>query len=600
MTAAVGETFGVSANPATDRLVHRRSTLLDTIAARTQDVFRPIVNAYSGTLHGVEAILAGDDVAIEQWRNEAAALGCTLEVETILQNRALARFATEGRELGAKLFIELDHRLIADPRFRPAAFMESAHRLGVASSQLCLALSEAQTALDADRVQGIFRNGQAVPSISISNFGAGHSGLRLLQQSRPEYVKLDGTLITGIEADQAKRVFLSAIVNLSHVLGVPVIADGIETQAAFWICCEIGCEMVQGPFIAEATADLSRLPSRFNSVSAANRANRRDRSDWIPRLRQELDMVAPLVSTAPMEEVLQAFRADPARVFFPVIDPQGLPCGLLQERDLKSFVFSPYGREILTNTATRVKLDKFLSPCLTADINTPIDRLVGAFARHDHNAAIVIVENGGYLGMLPANALIRLMNERSLIKAQNENPLTGLPGNATIDAYIADACAAADWTWHLAYFDLNYFKPFNDHFGFRQGDRAILMFADLLRTRLKDADVFIGHIGGDDFFAGMRDGDPAVIRTRILALIAKFGADVASFYDVETRRAGFMAGLNRDGEPTRFPLLSVSCALLTLPVGSRERGLDAIGAMLAELKKQAKQAPDGLAAEDLR
>ena len=57
-----------------------------------------------------------------------------------------------------------------------------------------------------------------------------------------------------------------------------------------------------------------------------------------------------------------------------------------------------------------------------------------------------------------------------------------------------------------AYFDFDNFKPYNDRYGFRQGDRTILLFSDILKKTSGANKFFAGHIGGDDFFAGFRIG----------------------------------------------------------------------------------------------
>jgi len=58
----------------------------------------------------------------------------------------------------------------------------------------------------------------------------------------------------------------------------------------------------------------------------------------------------------------------------------------------------------------------------------------------------------------------------------------------------------------LVYFDFDNFKPYNDRYGFRQGDRTILLFSDILKKTSGANKFFAGHIGGDDFFAGFRIG----------------------------------------------------------------------------------------------
>src|SRR5438094_400768 len=50
----------------------------------------------------------------------------------------------------------------------------------------------------------------------------------------------------------------------------------------------------------------------------------------------------------------------------------------------------------------------------------------------------------------------------------------------------------------LLYVDIDRFKEFNDHYGFTRGDRVITMLAEVL-TCVAGEQLFVGHIGGDDF-----------------------------------------------------------------------------------------------------
>jgi len=184
------------------------------------------------------------------------------------------------------------------------------------------------------------------------------------------------------------------------------------------------------------------------------------------------------------------------------------------------------------------------------------------------------------------------MHERMLAMARDQNPLTKLPGNIMVANYMAEVLESDDRPQAFVHFDFDYFKPFNDRFGFRQGDRAITMFADLMRSRLAASDVFLGHIGGDDFFLGVRgEGTPRVIEA-LPAFILQFASDMASFYDADARRAGAIEGTDRNGTVHLVPLLSVSCGCAVVPSGVARPQLDALSAMLTGLKKRAKAAPE--------
>jgi EAL domain-containing protein (putative c-di-GMP-specific phosphodiesterase class I) len=85
---------------------------------------------------------------------------------------------------------------------------------------------------------------------ALDDFGQGYSGLRVLYELGPEVLKLDRFFISGIEADSAKRKIVSAVAGLARELGITVLAEGVETDAEFRLCAELGCDLAQGYFIS--------------------------------------------------------------------------------------------------------------------------------------------------------------------------------------------------------------------------------------------------------------------------------------------------------------------------------------------------------------
>jgi GGDEF domain-containing protein len=163
---------------------------------------------------------------------------------------------------------------------------------------------------------------------------------------------------------------------------------------------------------------------------------------------------------------------------------------------------------------------------------------------------------------------------------------------------MVDALESDERPQVFVHFDFDNFKPFNDRFGFRQGDRAITMFADLMRRRLAAGDVFLGHIGGDDFFLGAHGEAVLPVIDSLPAFIAQFASDMASFYDPEARRSGTIEATDRNGTVQFVPLLSVSCGRAIVGETSGRVNLDALSAMLADLKKRAKRSTEIIAIDD--
>jgi GGDEF domain-containing protein len=216
------------------------------------------------------------------------------------------------------------------------------------------------------------------------------------------------------------------------------------------------------------------------------------------------------------------------------------------------------------------------------------------FSHSRGDDGIIVTENLRYLGVLTTAALLEIMSEKQIQKAQDQNPLTELPGNLSIADFVAVAALDGDATRLFCYFDFDAFKPFNDCYGFRQGDKAITLFAALLRRHFGTGSSFLGHIGGDDFFAGITGREIAEIRPAIFRLLEDFRRDVAELYEPEARARGGIVGADRDGGERRYPLMRCSAAVLELPAGTVTAELDRIGATIAAIKSASKKTPDGL------
>ena len=99
--------------------------------------------------------------------------------------------------------------------------------------------------------------------LAIDDFGVGHGEMKLLCDYPVDYLKIDRHFISGIDKSPRKRHLVKNIVNMAHVLGIRVIAEGIETEAEFITCRESGVDLVQGWFIARPTTFVSELQPSY-------------------------------------------------------------------------------------------------------------------------------------------------------------------------------------------------------------------------------------------------------------------------------------------------------------------------------------------------
>jgi EAL domain-containing protein (putative c-di-GMP-specific phosphodiesterase class I) len=86
--------------------------------------------------------------------------------------------------------------------------------------------------------------------IALDDLGAGYAGLASFAQFEPDVVKVDMSLVHGIDASPVKRKLLRSIIILCNDLGIPLVCEGIETVRERDIVAELGADLCQGYLFA--------------------------------------------------------------------------------------------------------------------------------------------------------------------------------------------------------------------------------------------------------------------------------------------------------------------------------------------------------------
>jgi len=87
--------------------------------------------------------------------------------------------------------------------------------------------------------------------LAVDDAGAGFSSLRHILRLVPDYIKLDGALTRGIDSDQTRRALGAALISFASEIGVPIIAEGIETQEEVDALRALKVSCGQGFFLGE-------------------------------------------------------------------------------------------------------------------------------------------------------------------------------------------------------------------------------------------------------------------------------------------------------------------------------------------------------------
>ena len=191
---------------------------------------------------------------------------------------------------------------------------------------------------------------------------------------------------------------------------------------------------------------------------------------------------------------------------------------------------------------------------------------------------------------------------RRLVKLEemylDASPLTRLPGGIAIENILKRRIESKE-PIAFCVIDLDNFKAFNDCYGYAHGNDVIKEAARIIESAVKakgSPDDFVGHVGGDDFVVITT---PFVMREMAAEIIREFDERIPEFYDEQDRRSGFIYGKNRQGEKMRFPLMTISMAIVTNEQHTLTDPLQA-SEIAAELKDYAKTIPKSVFVVDKR
>ncbi|WP_404417959.1 EAL domain-containing protein [Marinospirillum sp.] len=551
-----------------DRPCRTEKEMLDELLQEKQllSVYQPLISLVEQKIVAWEALSRGPldsplyspDRLFQVARRE----GQLVALENLSRTQALTAFARQ--QLPGKLFINISPDLLAQPDHEPGQTLQLVRELGLTPEQLVIELSENHSGQDFESIQKALDHYRSMGfQVALGDLGRGYSGLRLWSELRPDYIRVEQHFVHQIHRDKVKQAFMRSLHTLAAALGTQLIAEGVENHAELQQLEEMGVDWVQGYYFSRPQAQ----PSPAEPLAVLERKKHRQtktvaEQEDISLLLRRVKCISPEASVA---EAVEVFRQDEELFSLPVVDAHLRPKGLLIRSQLMKELLRPFGKEIYyRHPVTHLMHTHPLKVDLGTSLET-VSQWVTERNRDHLDDDFIITESGGYLGIGQVVDLLRIMTDLKIRNARQANPLTLLPGNGPIQQTL-DAWLITDEPVVVCYLDLDNFKPFNDNYGYAQGDELLKSLARILKKHLHPEEDFIGHVGGDDFVVLCRSKD---WQERLTSVLESFTQQSQEYYSEKDRLAGGIHAEDRYGIQRFFAFVGLSVAALRAPADQK-------------------------------
>lgn len=575
--------------------------------------YQPIFDRTGRTLVAMEALarwqhstlgLVGPDkfIPVAEHSGTIVALGDRI-LELALQN---CKYWRDNGHPCLTVSVNVSVRQLKDRQFvdRVARHL---HLYDLPPEALCCELTESLLMEHAnDTTEQIYRLKELGVLLSIDDFGTGYSSLTYLKHLPVDTLKIDRSFVRDLDSNPDDRAIVTAIVAMARSLHLKVVAEGIETEAQHLLLQELGCDYLQGyhfgkpmdraAFEAFLMSDVRHqvLEPPLQSVvidgdaSASSLAVDKERS--LHLVADVTLQIEPLRPGDRLNTALERFQTDKGLQVLPVVDQQRVAGVLNRSEFIEEQVVGRIGYAFHINHSKKVR-----------DLMQPVPLVIDAEASIEEAAEILhgsfgtirlenicVTRRGIYQGVLDVRTLVEAITALNLKLARGANPLTGLPGNESIQREI-NRRLESGMPFDIAYIDIDHFKPYNDFYGFERGDMVIQEVGDILQLQLEgklpgSGRNFCGHIGGDDFIIITAAGQAAALSRD---LIAQFEIRLPVLHGSGDFAKGCYTSFNRQGKLETFSLLSLSVAVINT-AGLRVHSYAQLASLASEVKKTAK------------
>lgn len=556
--------------------------------------YQPIVSLHNGDILGYESLMRGPEDSV--LRSPIALIDIAKENNRIFELEMLSR---EKAILGAKdinpnmyLFLNIEPNILKDCHYKMGYTKELLELSGLNENNIVFEITERTAITDYLQYIELLDNYKKQGyKIAIDDVGSGYSGLSRINDTKPEFIKIDMDLIRNINKDSFKQSLTTAMVKFATMTGMKTIAEGIETKEELETVIRLGVHYGQGYYIARPQPNLIKDINHIKD-QILNTVYKRDKLSVYDINTCKIGAIAETSHTMHSYDLCNSAKEHmykKNREGMAIVNEFNEPIGLLMKNDLDSKMSTQYGYSIYSKRSVFLIMDHY--PVIV-DYNTPIKRVSEIVTLRDGDKVydnIIVTQNGKYYGIVSVRNLLQQITNIETNYARHLNPLTLLPGNKIINSIIAKN-VSLNKKMAICYLDLDHFKIYNDTYGFEMGDKVIKLTAKIIEKYIQNyfpLESFIGHIGGDDFVFMVQENFE-VLENTLIQILDEFDNTIKSLYSQQELTSN---RLFENGPKINFKSFSITSVSIGVFIGGLQSfsSVEKFSEYIVGIKKAAKE-----------
>jgi len=246
--------------------IERLRAIIESGDVRT--LVHPVFDLETMDVIGYEALSRGPEGSEFERPDKLFAVAydadLVLRLERLCRKRALQAAALMPDE--RLLFVNIEPEAIGDPQLRDAVTSTLMEESSITANRVVLEITERAAIADFCAFRATLEYVRALGfGVAVDDAGAGYGSLQCISEVRPEWLKVDLSLVRGVDHDSVRMSLIESLVSLADRVGAKLIAEGIETTEELAALKGLGVRYGQGFLLAlpsEPFPDDADLPAR--------------------------------------------------------------------------------------------------------------------------------------------------------------------------------------------------------------------------------------------------------------------------------------------------------------------------------------------------